>query len=76
MLPTLLSIFHISGVKSPHAAFALPFHTSAADRSKQDFYQILGVPRAATQKEVKKAYYQVCSGPTRFPSLRCRSRSS
>lgn len=39
----------------------LSFHTSAAARSKQDFYQILGVPRTATQKEIKKAYYQVCS---------------
>lgn len=38
----------------------LSFHTSAPVSSKQDFYQILGVPRTATQKEIKKAYYQVC----------------
>lgn len=38
----------------------LSFHTSAPASSKQDFYQILGVPRTATQKEIKKAYYQVC----------------
>ncbi|KAL6102932.1 dnaja3 [Pungitius sinensis] len=54
-----LTLRGLSGVKSPQAAFALSFHTSAADRSKQDFYQILGVPRTATQKEVKKAYYQM-----------------
>ncbi len=36
----------------------MSFHTSSRAR-KQDFYQILGVPRTATQKEIKKSYYQV-----------------
>ncbi|XP_062874470.1 dnaJ heat shock protein family (Hsp40) member A3a [Trichomycterus rosablanca] len=35
------------------------FHVSAAASNKQDLYQILGVPRTATQKEIKKAYYQM-----------------
>ncbi|XP_016381166.1 dnaJ heat shock protein family (Hsp40) member A3a isoform X2 [Sinocyclocheilus rhinocerous] len=43
---------------SSHVICKMSFHTSSPAR-KQDFYQILGVPRAATQKEIKKAYYQM-----------------
>uniref|UniRef100_A0A3P9HLV8 DnaJ homolog subfamily A member 3, mitochondrial n=1 Tax=Oryzias latipes TaxID=8090 RepID=A0A3P9HLV8_ORYLA len=49
----------LRGVKLPNAVSTLLFHTSTPSRSKQDFYQILGVPRTATQKEIKKAYYQM-----------------
>ncbi|KAK2833451.1 hypothetical protein Q5P01_017340 [Channa striata] len=49
----------LSGLKSPHDFYTLSFHTSAPASSKQDFYQILGIPRTATQKEIKKAYYQM-----------------
>ncbi|XP_072224157.1 dnaJ heat shock protein family (Hsp40) member A3a [Leuresthes tenuis] len=54
-----LTLRGLSGIKSPHVVYALSFHTSAPSSSKQDFYQILGVPRTSTQKEIKKAYYQM-----------------
>ncbi|KAG9340454.1 hypothetical protein JZ751_021567 [Albula glossodonta] len=54
-----LTLRGLSGVKSPHVIYKLSFHTSAPASSKQDLYQVLGVPRTATQKEIKKAYYQM-----------------
>ncbi|XP_067285154.1 dnaJ heat shock protein family (Hsp40) member A3a isoform X2 [Pseudorasbora parva] len=47
-----------AGGPSSHLMCKMSFHTSSSAR-KQDFYQILGVPRTATQKEIKKAYYQM-----------------
>ncbi|XP_070296896.1 dnaJ heat shock protein family (Hsp40) member A3a isoform X1 [Salvelinus sp. IW2-2015] len=54
-----LTLRGLSGVKSPHVICTLSFHTSAPASNKQDFYTVLEVPRTATQKEIKKAYYQM-----------------
>ncbi len=35
------------------------FHHIIGYDSKEDYYLLLGVPRNASQKEVKKAYYEV-----------------
>ncbi|MCI4393334.1 hypothetical protein PGIGA_G00156300 [Pangasianodon gigas] len=35
------------------------FHSSSVCHEQQDLYSVLGIPRTATQKEIKKAYYQL-----------------
>uniref|UniRef100_A0A8C2KTM7 DnaJ homolog subfamily A member 3, mitochondrial n=1 Tax=Cyprinus carpio TaxID=7962 RepID=A0A8C2KTM7_CYPCA len=55
---TAVTLRGMTGDSSSHVICKMSFHTSSP-AAKQDFYQILGVPRAATQKEIKKAYYQM-----------------
>ena len=37
----------------------LDSESDGADKFKRDYYKILSVPRDATTKEIKKAYYEV-----------------
>ncbi|KAK0155292.1 DnaJ subfamily A member 3, mitochondrial [Merluccius polli] len=56
---TAVTLRGLSGVKLPTSICTLNFHTSAPACAKQDYYQVLGVPRTASQKEIKKSYYQM-----------------
>ncbi|KAJ3360695.1 hypothetical protein GGF32_008090 [Allomyces javanicus] len=53
-----------SAVRRPSAAAAAPcsrsFHASAAHAAaKRDLYEVLGVKQGASEKEIKRAYYQL-----------------
>ncbi|XP_078096602.1 dnaJ heat shock protein family (Hsp40) member A3a isoform X2 [Mustelus asterias] len=43
---------------APHPLSVAAFHTSYS-LAKTDYYEVLGIPRNSTQREIKKAYYQL-----------------
>ena len=51
-------MYVVPGLKGFSVSSSRAFHSSSV-RHVEDYYSVLGVPRAATQKEIKKAYYQV-----------------
>ncbi|XP_006804448.1 dnaJ homolog subfamily A member 3, mitochondrial-like [Neolamprologus brichardi] len=49
-----VTLRELTGVRCPHGISCCSFHSSSRLANKQDLYEVLGVSRTASQKEIKK----------------------